>query len=65
MGFTLMELDTAVKYKVPLITVVYNNDYWGTWTMTGGVPRAVHMSPRAYPPGGGMGFEPGITGFQH
>ena len=123
MGFTLIELDTAVKYKVPLITVVYNNDCWGTWTSTSGVPRAVHLhlfqenirydrmaealgahgayvrtpeelrsaltssydiasreglpslinvqakkefsSPRAFPPGGGMGFEPGITGFQH
>jgi thiamine pyrophosphate-dependent acetolactate synthase large subunit-like protein len=123
MGFTLMELDTAVKYKVPLITVVYNNNCWGTWTMTAGMPRSVHLhlfqenirydriaenlgafgayvrkpeemraalqqaydvaskqglpalinvqakkefsSAREYPPGGGMGFEPGITGFQH
>jgi acetolactate synthase-1/2/3 large subunit len=123
MGFTLVELDTAVKYKVPLITLVYNNDCWGTWTSTAGLPRAVHLhlfqenirydkmaeqlgafgayvktpgelktalaqaydvaskqgipalinvqakkefsSPRDFPPGGGMGFEPGITGFQH
>jgi len=123
MGFTLLELDTAVKYKVPLISVVYNNDCWGTWTSTAGLPRSVHLhlfqenirydrmaealgahgayvrtpeelraalarsydvasreslpslinvqakkefsSPRDYPPGGGMGFEPGITGFQH
>jgi thiamine pyrophosphate-dependent acetolactate synthase large subunit-like protein len=123
MGFTLVELDTAVKYKVPLITVVYNNDCWGTWTATAGIPRSVHLhlfqenirydrmaealgahgayvrtpeelraalarsfdiaskeglpslinvqakkefsSARDYPPGGGMGFEPGITGFQH
>ena len=123
MGFTLVELDTAVKYKVPLISVVYNNDCWGTWTSTAGVPRAMHLhlfqenirydrmaealgahgayvrtpeelraalarsyeiasreslpslinvqankefsSPGDYPPGGGMGFEPGITGFQH
>ena len=123
MGFTLVELDTAVKYKVPLITVVYNNDCWGTWTSTANIPRAMHLhlfqenirydrmaealgahgayvrtpeelrtalarsyeiasreglpslinvqakkefsSPRAYPPGGGMGFEPGVTGFQH
>jgi len=123
MGFTLLELDTAVKYKVPLITVVYNNNCWGTWTSTAGVPRSVHLhlfqenirydkiaeqlgahgsyvhtpeelraalaksydvasrqslpslinvqakkefsSPKDYPPGGGMGFEPGITGFQH
>lgn len=123
MGFTLLELDTAVKYKVPLITVVYNNNCWGTWTSTAGLPRSVHLhlfqenirydriaeqlgahgayvrtpeelrtalarsfevatrdsvpslinvqakkefsSAREYPPGGGMGFEPGITGFQH
>jgi thiamine pyrophosphate-dependent acetolactate synthase large subunit-like protein len=123
MGFTLVELDTAVKYKVPLITIVYNNNCWGTWTSTAGVPRAMHLhlfqenirydrmaealgahgeyvrtpeelraalarsydiaakqgvpslinvqsrkefsSAREFPPGGGMGFEPGITGFQH
>jgi thiamine pyrophosphate-dependent acetolactate synthase large subunit-like protein len=123
MGFTLLELDTAVKYKVPLITLVYNNDCWGTWTFAVGSPRSVHLhlfqeglrydrmaealgahgayvrtpeelrtalarsydvaareglpslinvqakkefsSARDYPPGGGMGFEPGITGFQH
>ena len=123
MGFTLMELDTAAKYKVPLITLVYNNNCWGTWTSTAGLPRSVHLhlfqenirydriaenlgafgayvrtpeelraalqqaydvaskqglpalinvqakkefsSAREYPPGGGMGFEPGITGFQH
>jgi thiamine pyrophosphate-dependent acetolactate synthase large subunit-like protein len=123
MGFTLLELDTAVKYKVPMITVVYNNDCWGTWSFAAGSPRSVHLhlfqenlrydkvaeslgahgayvrtpeelraalarsydvaaregvpslinvqakkefsSARDYPPGGGMGFEPGITGFQH
>jgi len=123
MGFTLMELDTAVKYKVPLINIVYNNNCWGTWTSTAGSPRSVHLhlfqenirydkmaealgahgayvrtpeelraalarsyevgareglpslinvqskkefsSARDYPPGGGMGSEPGITGFQH
>ena len=43
MGFTLIELDTAVKYKVPLITVVYNNNCWGTWTSTAGSPRSVHL----------------------
>ena len=123
MGFTLMELDTAVKYKIPLITLVYNNDCWGTWPFTAGTPRSVHLhlfqenirydkmaealgahgayartpeelraalassydiaskqglpslinvqarkefsSAKDFPPGGGMGFEPGITGFQH
>jgi thiamine pyrophosphate-dependent acetolactate synthase large subunit-like protein len=123
MGFTLLELDTAVKYKVPLITLVYNNDCWGTWTAAAGSPRSVHLhlfqenirydriaeslgahgayvrtpdelraaltrsydiaakeglpsliniqakkefsNAREFPPGGGMGSEPGITGFQH
>ena len=118
-----MELDTAVKYKVPLITLVYNNNCWGTWTSTAGLaavgtpaslpgehplrpdrrsarrarrlradaggiargaagsydvastqglPSLINVqakkefsSARDYPPGGGMGFEPGITGFQH
>lgn len=123
MGFTLLELDTAAKYKVPLITVVYNNDCWGTWTFGAGSPRGMHIhlfqegirydrmaealgahgayvktpeelraalarsfdiasreglpslinvqakkefsSARDFPPGGGMGSEPGISGFQH
>ncbi|MBY5420083.1 thiamine pyrophosphate-binding protein [Rhizobium leguminosarum] len=32
MGYSLLELETAVKYKLPLIVVVYNNNAWGTWT---------------------------------
>jgi thiamine pyrophosphate-dependent acetolactate synthase large subunit-like protein len=43
MGFSLMEMDTAVKYKVPLITVVFNNNSWGTWTNAAGSPRSVHL----------------------
>jgi thiamine pyrophosphate-dependent acetolactate synthase large subunit-like protein len=123
MGYTLVELDTAVKYKVPLISIVYNNDCWGTWTFGASSPRGMHIhlfqegirydrmaeslgaygayvktpeelraalarsfevaskeslpslinvqakkefsSAREFPPGGGMGSEPGITGFQH
>src|SRR5262249_18738635 len=30
-AFSIMELDTATKYKIPLITVVYNNNCWGVW----------------------------------
>lgn len=33
-GFCLMEMDTAVKYKLPLIVVIFNNDAWGTWTFS-------------------------------
>jgi len=43
MGFSLMELDTCVKYKLPIICVVYNNDCWGTFTMASNTPRALHM----------------------
>lgn len=40
LGFTLMELDTASKYKIPLIVVVYNNDCWGMHFTTKGTPKA-------------------------
>ncbi len=43
MGFSLLELDTATKYKIPLITLVYNNNAWGTWPFTEGSPRSVHL----------------------
>jgi thiamine pyrophosphate-dependent acetolactate synthase large subunit-like protein len=123
MGYGLLELDTAVKYKIPLIAVVYNNNAWGTWPFAEGSPRSLHLhlfqenlrydkmaeamgahgvyvqtqaqlrdaltasfdiasrqglpslinvqackeysSPRDYPPGAGMGAEPGISGFMH
>ncbi len=42
-GYSLMELDTRAKYKFPLITVVYNNNAWGTWVMAHDSPRATHM----------------------
>lgn len=42
-GFSLMELETAAKYKIPLICVVYNNNCWGTWTFADGWPRSVHV----------------------
>lgn len=34
MGYSLLELETAVKYKLPLIVIVYNNNSWGTWINT-------------------------------
>ena len=33
MAYSLLELDTFVKYKLPVICIVYNNDCWGTFTM--------------------------------
>lgn len=31
-GYTIMELETASKYRLPIIVIVYNNNAWGTWT---------------------------------
>ncbi|CAH9059411.1 Sulfoacetaldehyde acetyltransferase [Pseudoalteromonas holothuriae] len=31
LGYSLLELETAVMYKLPLIVIVYNNNSWGTW----------------------------------
>ncbi len=43
MAYSLLELDTFVKYKLPVICVVYNNNCWGTFTMAQSTPRALHM----------------------
>jgi thiamine pyrophosphate-dependent acetolactate synthase large subunit-like protein len=43
MGFSLMELDTATKYKCPVISVVYNNDCWGMFFTANNAPRARQM----------------------
>ncbi|MBK6798263.1 MAG: thiamine pyrophosphate-binding protein [Acidobacteria bacterium] len=31
-GYTAMELETASKYRMPIIVIVYNNNAWGTWS---------------------------------
>lgn len=31
-GYTAMELETASKYRMPMIVIVYNNNAWGTWS---------------------------------
>ncbi len=31
-GYTIMELETASKYRLPMVVIVYNNNAWGTWT---------------------------------
>lgn len=31
-GYTAMELETASKYRLPIIVIVYNNNAWGTWS---------------------------------
>jgi thiamine pyrophosphate-dependent acetolactate synthase large subunit-like protein len=43
MAYSLLELDTFVKYKLPVICIVYNNDCWGTFTMAASTPRAKHI----------------------
>jgi thiamine pyrophosphate-dependent acetolactate synthase large subunit-like protein len=45
MAFSLMELDTFVKYKIPVICLVYNNNAWGTfpYAYNMNTPRALHM----------------------
>jgi len=38
-----MEFDTAAKYRIPVICVVYNNNCWGTFTQAIGSPRSMHL----------------------
>jgi thiamine pyrophosphate-dependent acetolactate synthase large subunit-like protein len=45
MGYSLMELDTFAKYKIPVICIVYNNNASGSFTfaLEMGTPRAEHL----------------------
>jgi acetolactate synthase I/II/III large subunit len=43
LGYGLFELETAVKYKLPLIVIVYNNNAWGTWVNAKESPRSLHL----------------------
>jgi thiamine pyrophosphate-dependent acetolactate synthase large subunit-like protein len=42
-AYSLFELDTAAKYKIPLVVVVYNNNSWGVWPAAARSPQAMHM----------------------
>jgi thiamine pyrophosphate-dependent acetolactate synthase large subunit-like protein len=42
-AYSMFELDTAAKYKIPIITVVYNNNSWGMWPSAVGSARSMHM----------------------
>lgn len=42
-AYSLFEFDTAAKYKIPTICIVYNNDSWGMWPMAVRSPRSMHM----------------------
>lgn len=43
LGYSLLELETAVKYKLPLIIIVYNNNCWGTWFDAESNPNAMQL----------------------
>ena len=39
-AYSMFELDTAAKYKIPIIAVIYNNNSWGMWPSARRVGRA-------------------------
>ena len=43
MAYSLFELDTAIKYRLPTITIVYNNNAWGVWPNAARSARSMHM----------------------
>ncbi len=42
-AYSMFDLDTASKYKIPVITLIYNNNSWGMWPSAVGSPRSMHM----------------------
>lgn len=42
-AYSLFELDTAIKYGLPTITIVYNNNAWGVWPNALRSARSMHM----------------------
>jgi acetolactate synthase I/II/III large subunit len=42
-AYSLFELDTAAKYKLPVIGIIYNNDCWGMWPSAVSSARSMHM----------------------
>ena len=42
-AYSMFELDTAAKYKIPIVAVVYNNNSWGMFPAANGSPRSLHM----------------------
>jgi thiamine pyrophosphate-dependent acetolactate synthase large subunit-like protein len=40
-GYTIMEIDTMAKYRLPAVVIVYNNNAWGTWVQAVREPRAL------------------------
>ena len=42
-AYSMFELDTAAKYKIPVIAVIYNNNSWGMWPNAVASARSIHM----------------------
>lgn len=42
-AYSLFELDTAMKFKIPTITLIYNNNSWGMWPSAVASARSMHM----------------------
>ncbi len=42
-AYSMFDLDTAAKYKIPVIAVVYNNNSWGMWPAAVSSARSMHM----------------------
>jgi thiamine pyrophosphate-dependent acetolactate synthase large subunit-like protein len=42
-AYSLFELDTALKYRLPTITIIYNNNAWGVWPNAARSARSMHM----------------------
>jgi len=42
-AYSMFELDTAAKYGLPTITIVYNNNAWGVWTNAARSARSLQM----------------------
>ena len=42
-GYSGFEIETMVKYRIPAIIIVYNNNAWGTWTGDASKPRIAHI----------------------
>lgn len=41
--YSIAELETATKYKIPVVAIVYNNNCWGTFGLAHSTPKAVQV----------------------
>jgi thiamine pyrophosphate-dependent acetolactate synthase large subunit-like protein len=40
-GYSIMEIETLAKYRLPAVVIVYNNNAWGTWSGAAREPLAL------------------------